>query len=231
MDEINMEPAENLKPLEDIEVQKEQPAPPTPWAKKMPLPGYIAIAILLFVAIYFIFFTSSEIIIAQPVSFDITSDPAVLIISVTNKEEGQASIIDISPGYYERKNANLVLKSFSTMIEGKTLPLSLNHGEVNVIKMTFHIDKTDLAAHCDSLQDSSHIVVSDKGLSKNQLEGYLGFSWRVLDSDGNSYINNIRLIYFVLAPSPEGSTDLMSIVKSELISAEPFELCTQLEEE
>jgi hypothetical protein len=235
MDEINMEPEENLEPLEDVDVQKEQPASPIPpqitRVKKLIIPGSIAISVLLIVIMYFIFFASSGKIIAQATSLNAAGDPAVLVISITNKEEEQVGIRDLSLVFYKRGSPGSLSKSINTMIQGKTLPFTIDPEDVNVIKMNFHIDIGELAAHCDSIQDSSRIVVSPNGLSKNQLEGYLGLSWKVTDSDDNSFNNHTRLIYFVIAPSTEGSAESLAIVKSELIMTEPFELCTQLEEE
>jgi hypothetical protein len=137
----------------------------------------------------------------------------------------------MSPVYYKRKSNDSISRPINAVIEGKTLPLGIDPEDVNAIKIKFHINKRELAAHCEPIQDSSRIVVSQNGLANNQLEGYLGLSWRVLDSDSNSFSNHIRLVYLVLAPSVEGSEESLSLVKSELILTDPFELCTQLEEE
>jgi hypothetical protein len=232
MDEVNMEPSETLEPLENLKVQTEQPAlSRKPQMEKFLIPGSIALALILVVCIYFIFLTSSEKLIAQPISLNVTSGPATIVISVTNKEGGQATITELSPGYYKNKSADLFSKSISAAIEGKTLPLVINPDEVLTIKMIFYVDKKDLSTYCNSLPDSSHIVISHNGPIKDQLEGYIGLSWKAIDSEGNSYKNHTRLIYYVLTPGSESSTETATLAKSGFISTDPFELCTQEEEE
>jgi hypothetical protein len=227
MDELNMGP---LEPL-DLQEPKEGQTVTTGiqrWNfRRLILPAGIVLGILLAVGIYLLVAPASEKLIAQVFRFDIP-DPAMVVISISNKQNQQAIIVQLYPVFFGKEHSGLYSRSIEgATIEGTSLPLVLNPGEVRVLKIHFTVEKKDLDQYADRLKDSSHIVVFQDGPPPGQLEGHLGLGWRVVDADGKNYTNTARLAYYVLTPSPPGFADPTSLTRSWTLSDEPFELCTQ----
>jgi hypothetical protein len=225
MDELDLEP------LEPGEIQVDEINQSKSWIKQAMILGFGALILLIIVGIgfYFLFFSPSDELIAQPVDFNITNDPAVAIFSVFNRGNREVTLAKMSPVYYGRGHSGGVASYIDAVIQNDTLPRVINPEEVRLIKMTFHVEKKDLDAHCRPLEDSSHMVVFQDGPPEGQLEGNLGLAWQVLDLDGKSYAGNARLFYYTLIPSPPGYQDTTMLIRSGLISLDPFELCTQEE--
>ncbi len=223
MDELNLEP------LEPEEIQVDEVNQSKSWIKQAIILGFGTLILLVIVGIgfYSLFFSPSDELIAQPVDFNITNEPAVAVLSVFNKGNRQITLAKISPVYYERGHSASIAGYIDAVIENDTLPRVLNPEEVRLIRLTFRVEKKDLDAHCRPLTDSSHAVTFQEGPPQGQLEGNLGLSWEVLDADGKSYTNNARLFYYTLVPSPPGYQDTTTLIRSGLISLDPFELCTE----
>jgi hypothetical protein len=219
----------NLEPLEPEEIQVDEVNQSKSWIKQAIVLGFAALLLLIILGIgfYFLFFSPSDELVAQPVDFNITNDPGVALISVFNRGNRPITLAKISPVYYGREQSSPVAGIIDAVIESDTLPRILNPEEVRLIRMTFHVEKKDLDACCRPLTDSSHAVIFQDGPPKGQLEGDLGLAWQVSDADGKSYSNNARLFYYTLVPSPPGLQDTTLLIRSGLISLDPFELCTQ----
>ncbi len=226
MDELNLEP---IEPLEPEEIQVDEVNQSKSWIKQAVILGFGAFILLVIVGIgfYFLFFSASDELVAQPVDFNITNDPAVAVFSIFNKGNRPITLAKFSPVYYGRENSSPVAGFIDAAIEGDTLPRIINPDEVRSIRMTFHVEKKDLDANCRPLTDSTHLVTFQDGPPSRQWEGNLGLSWQVLDADGKSYTNNARLLYYTLVPSLPGFQDTTALIRSGLISLDPFELVTQ----
>jgi hypothetical protein len=70
----------DLEPLEPGEIQVDEINQSKSWIKQTIILGFGALILLIVVGIcfYFIFFSSSDELIAQPVDFNITNDPAMV---------------------------------------------------------------------------------------------------------------------------------------------------------
>jgi len=231
MDELNLEPLEPLELPEPKEKQVVASGTQRWNLRRLILPVGIVLGILLAVGIYLLVAPASEKLVAQVFRFEIstTPNPAIVVISISNKQEQQAIIAELYPVFFAKKYSSLYAGSIESTIEGTSLPLVLNPGEVRVLKIHFSITKKDLDQYADQLRDSSHIVVFQNGPPAGQLEGFLGLGWKVVDADGKNYMNTARLAYYVLTPSPPGFADPTCLTRSWTLSDEPFELCTQEE--
>lgn len=223
MDELNLEP------LEPEEIQVDEDNRSKLWLKQAIVLGIGALILLTIVGVcfYFLFFSSSDELIAQPVDFNITNDPGVAVFSVFNRGNRPITLEKMNPVYYGRDRSGSVAGYIDAVIQSDTLPRVINPEEVRLIKMTFRVEKRDLDAYCRPLTDSSHVVIFQDGPPQGQLEGNLGLAWQVLDVDGKTYTSNARLLYYTLVPSPPGYQDTTTLIRSGLISLDPFELLTE----
>jgi hypothetical protein len=222
-DEFNYEP---LKP-EDIQIEDSNR--PKIWLRQALIPGSIALIVIAAIGIYFLKIKVPEKLIAQPLEFNLIHDSATAVISITNQMDEQAVVGRMYPVYIGKGQSHSYAKSINVIMEGASLPLIILPNEMRIIQLKFQVDKKDLALYGDTLRDSSHVVMYHDVPLKGQLEGSLGIGWDVIDSEGKSYANNTRLVYYVLAPSPEGFKELKSFIRSGLLSEDPFELCVQEE--
>jgi hypothetical protein len=161
------------------------------------LPAGIVMGILLAVGIYLLVAPAPEKLVAQVFRFEIstTPNPAIVVISISNKQEQQAIIAALYPVFFGKKYSSLYARSIESTIEGTSLPLVLNPGEVRVLKIHFSITKKDLDQYDDQLWDSSHIVVFRNGPPAGQLEGFLGLGWKVAVADGKNYTNISHIMF------------------------------------
>ncbi len=245
MDELNIEPLEPLDGQEPEKVPEKAPekepekvpekAPVVasgiqPWNfKRLILPAGIVIAILLAVGIYLLVAPEPEKLIAEVLRFDVLLKPdtATVVISISNKQEKQASITKLYPLFFGKENSGISTRSIEgSTIEGAVLPLVLYPGEVRALKIKFSIVKKDLDLYADKLKDSSHTIVSQNGPPSGQLEGTLGLGWSVKDADGKDYTSLARIASFILTPTPAGSADRTVLTHYRIISDDLFELCT-----
>ena len=245
MDDLNLEPLESLEAPEPEKVPEKESekgaekvpekvpvvAPGTqPWNfKRLILPAGIVIAILLAVGIYLLVAPETEKLIAEVLRFDVLLKPdtATVVMSISNKQEKQASITKLYPLFFGKENSGISTRSIEgSTIEGAVLPLVLYPGEVRALKIKFSIVKKDLDLYADKLKDSSHIIVFKNGPPPGQLEGTLGLGWSVTDADGKDYTSLARIAFFILTPTPPGFADSTALTHYWTITDDPFELCT-----
>jgi hypothetical protein len=233
MDELKLE---SLEPLEKAEHKENQVAtPPAPVVKRWNvrrwfLPAGIVLLILFVFGIYLLIAPASDKLVAQVFRFEIRHKPdtARVVMSIANRQEKQAIIVQLYPVLFGNENFGLSSRSIEcATIESVSLPFVLNPDEVRTLKINFSIEKKELDKCADKLKDSSHIVIFQNGPLPRQLEGFLGLGWRVVDGDGNNYTNTARLAYYILTPTPLGFKDSTALSRSWILSDDPFELCTQ----
>jgi hypothetical protein len=236
MDELNLEPLEPPEPKEKQVVASGMQR----WNSwRFILPAGIVLGFLFALGVYQLVAPDAEKLVApapvklvaQVFSFGIipAPDTSIAVISISNKQERQTIIVQLYPVFFGKKSSPIYSRSIESTIEGISLPLVLNPGEVRVLKLHYSIGKKDLDEYADQLRDSSHMAVFQNGPPPGQLEGFLGLGWRVVDADGKNYTNVARLAYYVLIPSPKGFADPTSLYHSWILSDESFELCTQID--
>jgi hypothetical protein len=229
MDELKIEPLEPFEVQEPEKKQVDVPGKP-PWNfRRFILPAGIVLGILLAVGIYLLVAPDSEKLIAQVFKFDIsvTPDTSTVVMSISNKQDKQAIIAKLYPLFYGKENSGIVARSIEgSTIEGTTLPLVLDPGEVRTLKIKFLVEKKDLDRYAGTLKDSSHIVVFQNGAPPGQLEGTLGLGWSVVDADGKNYSNQAQITSFILTPTPPRFADRTTLAHYWIIADDPFELCT-----
>jgi hypothetical protein len=233
MDELKLEP---LEPLENAEHKENQVVtPPAPIVKRWNvrrwfLPAGIVLFILFVFGIYLLIAPASDKLVAQVFRFEIRHKPdtARVVMSIANRQEKQAIIVQLYPVLFEKENIGLSSRSIEgATIESVSLPLVLNPNEVRTLIIIFSIEKKDLDQYAGGIKDSSHIVIFKNGTLSGQSEGFLGLGWKVVDADGNNYTNTARLAYYILTPTPPGFKDSTVLTRSWTLSDDPFELCTQ----
>jgi hypothetical protein len=229
MDELKLEPLEPFE-VQEPKAKQADASGIQPWnLKRLILPAGIVLGIFLVVGIYLLFAPASEKIMAQVFNYgiSITPDVATIVMSISNKQDKQAVIVTLYPLIYGREHSGMYARSIEgSTIEGITLPLVLNPGEVRMLKIKYSIEKKYLDQNAGELKDSSHIVNFQNGPPPGQLEGTLGLGWRVVDADGKDYTNLARVTSYILTPTPSGFSDPTSLTHYWIISDEPFELCT-----
>jgi hypothetical protein len=228
MDELKLEPLEPLE-IQEPNAKQGDASGIEPWNfRRLILPAGIVLGILLAVGLYLLIAPASEKLMAEVFKFgiSITPDTATVVMSISNKQNKQAIIVKLYPLIYGKEHSGIYARSIEgSTIEGTTLPLVMDPGEVRLLKIKYSIEKKDLDQYAGILKDSSHIVVFQNGTPPGQLEGTLGLGWDVVDSDGENYTNIARVTSYILAPTPPGFGDSTALAHYWIISDEPFELC------
>ena len=226
LNELKLEPLEPLEPQES----KVSQVGARRWNfRQFILTAGVVLVIILAVWIFLPSASEPEKLAAQVFQFGVVPAPnqTAMDVSISNREDDQTIIVQLYPVYLGKEHSGIYARSIDgSRIEGTTLPIVLRPGEVRVLKILFTAEKTDLDEYADKLKDSSLITLFKDGPLPGQLHGYIGLGWRVMDAEGENYMNVKRLAYYVLKPAPPGSLDPTYLDYSSILSEEPFELCT-----